>query len=470
MNSKNKLLKILIVDDEPEYREVLQMILDDQGYSTDMASNGEEALEKLKKDKFHIVLTDLIMGQIDGIELLRIIKEKYVDLEVIIITGYGTIQNAVDAMKKGAFTYFIKSHEPEELLREIKNIQTRIFSNDKMDSPLVKEKSHGFLLTTNNHRFQKVIDIAEKVAKSDVNILILGESGVGKEVFARHIHNCSSRNTSSFIPVNCSTFSDNLLESELFGHEKGAFTGAVDKRKGRFESAEGGTLFLDEIGDVSLNTQIKLLRSIETKNIQRIGNNTTFKIDFRLISATNKNLEKEILNGLFREDFFYRISTIVIEIPPLRERKEDLCALINFFMEKSKKEMNKDIISIDKGVMDFLLSYDFPGNIRELKNIIDRLVILSEDCRIQEKDLPKCRECYMPDVKIKEINPNKNNLNITTNQYVKPLKDVRKEIESEYIEKVLLMCENNITEAAKKLCISRRQLFNKVCEYGLKNK
>jgi len=453
MNLENKLFKILIVDDEPEYREVLQMILDDQGYSTDIASNGEEALEKLKKDNFHIVLSDLIMGQIDGIELLRRIKEKYIHMEVIIITGYGTIQNAVEAMKKGAFTYFIKSHDPEELLREIKNIKKRILSNDRMNNSLVNEKSDDFLLTTNNPRFQKVIDIAEKVAKSDVNILILGESGVGKEVFARHIHNCSNRNSNSFIPVNCSTFSDNLLESELFGHEKGAFTGAVDKRKGRFESADGGTLFLDEIGDVSLNTQIKLLRSIETKNIQRIGNNTTLKINFRLISATNKNLEKEILNGLFREDFFYRISTIVIEIPPLRERKEDLPALINFFMEKSKQEMNKDIISIDKGVMDFLLSYDFPGNIRELKNIIDRLIILSEDCRIQEKDLPKCREFYITDNKTNELNTK--NLSITTNQDVKPLKDVRKEIESEYIEKVLLMCDNNITEVAKKLCISK---------------
>jgi len=470
MNLDNKIFKILIVDDEPEYREVLQMILDDQGYTTDTAPNGEEALEKLKKNEYNLVLTDLIMGEIDGIELLRRIKSDYEHVQVILITGYGTIQNAVEAMKKGAFTYFIKSHEPEELLKEIKSVQKIIFSDKKVDNRISNKETTEFLLTTKNPNFQKVLDIAEKAAKSSANILILGESGVGKEVFARYIHDCSYRSNNTFIPVNCSTFSDNLLESELFGHKKGSFTGAVDSRKGRFECAEDGTLFLDEIGDISLNTQIKLLRIIETKSIQRIGSNNSIKIDFRLITATNKDLEKEILAGTYREDFFYRISTIVIEIPSLRERKEDLPALIDFFMEKSKVEMNKNILSIDKGVMEFLLSYDYPGNIRELKNIIDRLVILSEGSTIREKDLPKCREYHMNKVKHKVLKPNNtSNLNIDVAEDVKPLKDVRKEVEAEYIEKVLLICNNNITEAAKKLSISRRQLFNKICEYNLKN-
>ncbi|CAH2213435.1 sigma-54-dependent transcriptional regulator [Tepidibacter aestuarii] len=448
--SNNLPLKILIVDDEIEYRESIQMILDGQGYYIETSESAEEALEKLKKTNFNLVLTDLIMGETDGVQLLNKIKEKYNDIEVILITGYGTVENAVEAMKKGAFTYFVKGHNPEDLIKEIKKVEKMISSKNKK---LISEKnSLESILTTNSKKFRKVLNIAKKAANSNVNILLLGESGVGKEVFAKYVHNCSERKNEKFIPVNCHAFSGGLLESELFGHEKGSFTGAVGKRKGRFEVADNGTLFLDEVGDVSLDIQVKLLRILETKKIERLGGNDLIPVNFRLISATNKKLEKEIGKGNFREDFFYRISTIAIEIPPLRERKEDLHMLIDFFFKKSKRELNKEILNIENGVMEFLLSYDYPGNIRELKNIIERLVVLSENGIISKRDLPKSKDVYIDD----EV------------EIIKPLKDMRKEVESEYIAKVLEMCDDNVSEAARNLCISRRQLFNKITEYGLK--
>ncbi|WBW97096.1 sigma-54-dependent transcriptional regulator [Oceanirhabdus sp. W0125-5] len=456
MKNNNNIFKILVVDDEKEYREVFQMILEENGYITEEACGGEEALEKLKKESYDLILTDLIMKGMDGIELLKKIKKEYADTEVIIATGYGTIKNAVEAMKKGAYTYFIKGHDPEELLIEIEKLK-RLVCVEKENKILRSQKSNSsFMLSTKNKEFKKVMNIAEKAAKSNVNILILGESGVGKEVFARYIHECSDRKDEHFIAVNCHAFSESLLESELFGHEKGAFTGALDKRIGRFEAAHGGTLFLDETGDISLSTQVKLLRTIESKKIERIGSNKSIDVDFRLICATNKDLHKSIMSGEFREDLFYRISTITIEIPPLRERKEDIPDLINFFFEKYKVKLKKNVSKIEKEVMDFLLSYEYPGNVRELKNIVERLIVLSEKGIIQESDLPEHgdKKAYEKEVEATEE--------------IKPLKVIRKETEAKYIEKVLEQCNYNITEAAKKLDISRRQLFNKITEYELK--
>lgn len=452
MKNFNERLRVLVVDDELEYREVLQLILSEKGYTAETCSSGDEALQKLNKRNFDLVLTDLFMEGLDGIELLRRVKMEHKDVEVIIISGYGTIKDAVKAMKEGAFTYFIKSHDPEELLLDIEKIKRiKCLQND---NEILRRQHNGFsfVLETKNEEFQKAIDIAEKAADSNVNVLILGESGVGKEVLARHVHNCSSRKGRHFMAVNCHAFADNLLESELFGHEKGAFTGAIEKRKGRFEAAHGGTLFLDEIGDIPLNTQAKLLRTIETKKIERIGSNHSIETDFRLISATNKNLNEEIIQGRFRDDLFYRISTITIEIPPLRERKEDLDILIEFFLEKSKVDLKKKILHIEKGVKEFLYSYNYPGNIRELKNIIERLVVLSENGVIRESDLPKNGQNHIY-----------SDFNI-----IRPLRDVRKEIEQHYIAKALQKYQYNISETARKLQISRRQLTNKINEYGLK--
>ncbi|WP_026894941.1 sigma-54-dependent transcriptional regulator [Clostridiisalibacter paucivorans] len=449
--TNNYNFKILIVDDEVEYQEVLKIILEEKGYNVEVASSGKEALKILHKESFNLVLTDLIMDNMNGMELLEEVKKQNLDIEVILVTGYGTIENAVDAMKKGAYSYFVKGHSPEELLLEIEKVKK--LTKLKSDNEFYKKKEicSNALLESNSKRVNRILEICEKVARSNVNVLIIGESGVGKEVLAKYIHMCSDRKKERFVPVNCQALSENLLESELFGHEKGAFTGALEKRIGRFEEANGGTLFLDEIGEIPIGTQTKLLRAIETKSIERVGNNKNIKIDIKLICATNRNIHQEIERGKFRTDLFYRINTILLELPPLRERTEDLHMFIKFFIDKCSREMKKKINKIENGVIDFLLNYDYPGNIRELKNIIERLVVLSDRGIIKAKDLP-------------DYNYGKK---YCEQDNIKSLKDIRKEAELEYIKVVLNRCKGNLTNTAKYLDISRRQLYNKLVEYNL---
>ncbi|WZL74082.1 sigma-54 dependent transcriptional regulator [Clostridiaceae bacterium 35-E11] len=446
--------KILIVDDEYEYQEVFKMILEEKGYTVKTCGSAEEALKISEKENFHLILTDLKMEHMGGLALLEEIKKREEKIEVILVTGYGTIESAVEAMKKGAFSYFIKSHNPEALLIEIEKLlkmkrleaDNNIFRN--------QQKREEFLLSSKNKGFTDILDVATKAANSNVSVLILGESGTGKEVLARYIHQVSKRNKGHFVAVNCQVFSEGLLESELFGHEKGAFTGALEKRIGRFEEANEGTLFLDEIGEMPTSTQIKLLRAIETKSVERIGNNRSISIDLRLISATNRNIPIEIKKGTFREDLFYRINTITIEMPPLRERKEDLPLLIDFFFNRTQKELKKKILKVENGIHEFLLDYHYPGNIRELKNIIERLVVLSEDGIIKVNDL--------------SVGKNQLHKKEDQNFQMKLLRDARKEFEMNYIRQVLNKCGGRITEASKHLGITRRQLSNKVVEYSLK--
>lgn len=440
-------MKILLVDDELEYGVVMKKILQKKGYLVDIALSGEEAINIIKKDKnYDLILSDVMMKNMDGVQLLDRIKSINRDIEVILVTGYGSIENAVDAMKRGALSYFIKSNPIENLLEEVEKVKASKISVS------VQKNNFEFTLESKNRDFNNIIKIAKKAACKDVNILILGESGVGKDILARYIHSISPRKNEIFVPVNCCSFSENLLESELFGHEKGSFTGAVDSRKGRFELSNKGTLFLDEIGDIPLNVQVKLLRTLEDKSIERIGSNKSIKVDFRLICAMNKEPKVEISNGNIREDFFYRISTITITIPPLRKRREDLTTLIEFFLNKYQIEHDKKIHSIDKEVKDFLLNYNYPGNIRELKNIINRLVVLSEEGNLSKDNL----------------NLISNNVYIDDKISIRPLREIRKEFECEYIEKVLSLCGNNISNTAKKLEISRRQLTNKISEYNIK--
>lgn len=445
--------KILVVDDEIQYQEVINMILQNEGYKTKVASSGEEALEILKKEEFHLVLTDLKMNGMDGIHLLEEIKNNYMNTYVMLITGFGTIKNAVEAMKKGAFGYFIKGNNPGELLGEIEKVKKECESTEK-----VEKINNKFLLDTKNYNFRKILEIAKKAASADVNVLITGESGTGKEVMARFIYENSKRKNEKFVPVNCQAFSSGLLESELFGHEKGSFTGAVNKRIGRFEEAHGGTLFLDEVGEIDLNTQVKLLRVLENRTIEKIGSNKPIDVDFRLICATNKDFYEAIKNKEFREDLFYRINTISIHLPSLKERKEDLPMLIDFFLKKSSAKYNKKIVNVEDDVMNHLLSYEYKGNIRELKNILDRLVVLSENgiirkefvsANVQPSVEPHCGNF----IKLKDI---------------KPLKEIKQEAEANYIKKVLERFNGNITKSAEYLEISRRQLFNKIVEYNVK--
>lgn len=448
--------RILIVDDEKKFREILKAILNKRGYSVDCARNGSEAVKMMRDDGYDIVLTDLMMDAMDGMELIKYIRDNKLNAKCIIITAYGSIENAVEAIKEGAFSYFIKSNSPQELIFEIEKIVK--INKLSLENELLKNQVSNFeaMLSTKSEKFSNILELAEKVARTDANVLILGESGVGKEIITRYIHKKSSRAENILVAVNCHALPDNLLESELYGHEKGSFTGSTQMRKGRFETAEGGTLFLDEMGDIPFSTQVKILRSIESKEIERLGSSTPIKVDFRLICATNKDLNVEIAEKRFREDLYYRISTVTIEIPPLRDRKEDLPMLIDFFVEKSQKDLKKRISSIDSGLMKVLMGYDYPGNIRELKNIIERLIVMSEGDVITLSDAEKYN-----------IFSNQNNFEAGEKR---SLKEVRSLAERKHILDVLHEKDYNMELAAEVLQISSRQLYNKLKEYEIKFK
>ncbi|MDF2656426.1 MAG: two component, sigma54 specific, transcriptional regulator, Fis family [Bacillota bacterium] len=445
-------LRVLVVDDEQDYCNVMKVILTAKGHHTDVASSGAAALTLMEQGSYDLVISDLMMPEMDGRQLLHEIKRLYSGTEVIMMTAYGSIENAVEAMRDGAYSYVTKGGNPEELIREIGKLQD--MQNLRLENQLLKEKVSAVdaMLESNNPAFQATLSIARKAAVSDSNILILGESGTGKEVIARYIHQNSSRDKRQFMDLNCHAIAETVLESELFGHEKGSFTGALNKRIGRIEAADQGTLFLDEIGDIPLSMQAKLLKTIENKRIYRMGGNEEIEVDFRLVTATNKDLELEIEEGRFREDFYYRISTITINLPPLRRRKEDLPLLIDYFFKRSQSEMKKPIRKIDSQVTDFLLTYHYPGNIRELKNIIERLVVLSENGLVDTDSLP---------VSGREENRK------TAVMLDRGLREIRKEAEREYIQSMLLKNNNNMSKTAEKLGITRRQLFNKITEYHL---
>jgi len=445
-------LRLLLVDDEKEFRDLLCIILRREGYLVEAAENGSEAIKMIEENEYDVVLTDMKMDGVDGIQLLEYIGTLDRKIECIIITAFASVENAVEAMKKGAFSYFIKSNNPQELIFDIEKI-CKIKSLSEENSLLKDEIiRNDYILKSKSSDFQKTIKYAEKVAKTDSNVLILGESGVGKEVLARYIHQCSNRKNEIFMAVNCHSFSDSLLEAELYGHEKGAFTGSQHMRKGRFEASDKGTLFLDEIGDIPISTQVKILRNIENKEIERIGNNKSIKVDFRLICATNKDLKNEIFNNRFRKDLYYRISTVIIEIPPLRRRKEDLPILIDYFLRKTEEELKKKVEALDEDLMSVLLNYDYPGNVRELKNIIERLVVIAENDRLTLKDVNQY------DVF--------SNFRVSNNK--KSLKEVRNYAECNHIMRILEIHDYNIDKAAETLEITARQLYNKINRYNIK--
>lgn len=371
MGADKSKLNILVADDEEKQRKIMRILLLNEGYYVRTAASADEAMERFAEERADIVITDLRMGEKDGIDLLESIMKKDDSCKVILLTGYGSIENAVEAMKKGAWSYFIKGQGPEKLLEELRRLQKAHQSRldqpkDGKGSGAGHQRSRKYMLDTKNPEFQKVIRILERAAKSSANILILGESGVGKEVLADYVHQIS-RPDQKLIGVNCHALSDTLMESELFGHEKGAFTGAVGMHRGRFESVEGGTLFLDEIGDIPLHVQSKLLRVLETRTIERVGSTKSIPVDFRLVSATNVDLERAIEEERFREDLYYRLCTITVVIPPLRERKEDLPSLIRFFLKKYGEEQQKETREPSEEVWDALLSYSYKGNVRELR-------------------------------------------------------------------------------------------------------
>lgn len=371
---------ILIIDDDRAILKVMQMNLEQEGFTVFTADNGKDSLCILQEKYIDVVLLDHQMPDTSGLELLKIIKGKYTDLPVIMVTAYGTIEMAVGAMKSGAFHYLTKPINYDEMFLLLKNAmeQRRLLNKVEMLTQEVK-KIYGLEnIITNNQKMKDVLETALNVADTEATILITGETGTGKELIAKAIHYNSKRSKGPFIKVNCTALSETLLESELFGHEKGAFTGAYKMRKGRFELADNGSIFLDEMGDIPVSMQLKLLRVLQEMEFERVGGGETLKVDVRVIAATNKDLEDAMKKGEFREDLYYRINVITIKIPPLRERKDDIPLLVNYFIGKFNKKNNKNIREASPELLDLLTEYHWPGNIRELENAIERAVILEK--------------------------------------------------------------------------------------------
>jgi DNA-binding NtrC family response regulator len=383
--------RILIVDDEEINREFLQEVLTHQGYDVKTAANGQLALELLRREAFHAVLSDLKMPELSGVDLVRQLKEVAPFTIGIIFTGYATIETAVDAIKAGAYDYVTKPFRIEEILLVLQRAleyQRLNYENISLRKQL-KAKYKFENIISDNDKMQAVFEIVEKVSDSDSTVLIYGESGTGKELIARAVHYNSYRQDKPLIPINCGAIPGELLESELFGYEKGAFTGATALRLGRFELANGGTVFLDEIGEMSPALQVKILRVLQEREFERVGGTRTIKIDVRIIAATNKNLEDLVATNRFREDLFYRLNVIPVYLPPLRERKSDIPLLVTYFIERFNTEKRRQIEGISPEALDRLIGYHWPGNVRELENLIERIAILKGRGFITPEDLPE---------------------------------------------------------------------------------
>ncbi len=441
-------ISILIVDDEDSVRDSLLNWFIEDGYEVEAAENAKRALQLLEKRDFNIILADIKMPGMDGLELQRRIKALNSETIVIIMTAFASVETAVQALKDGAYDYVTKPFDPDDLSHLIRNagaqirlrqeneaLKTRVTTLDDVDDIIGKSEA-----------IRKLLEQIESVAQSNSSVIITGESGTGKELVARAIHANSQRRYFPLVSVHCGALTESLLESELFGHEKGAFTGATFNRKGRFEMADGGTIFLDEIATVSPKMQIELLRVLETKSFHRVGGNKEITSDFRVICATNRDLETMVRNGTFREDLYYRLNVVNITIPPLRERTDDIPLLVNHFINKYCTSMSRDLITIEPAAMKQLEKFEFPGNVRELENMIERAIVIGNGKEIRLKDLPMGKEAADSTVESLE------------------------ELEKKHIEQILTKYEWNVSRSARALHVDRVTLYNKIRKYGLKQK
>jgi len=444
----NNGVKILVVDDEAVVRESLRDWLSDAGFNVLVAENGPQALEIVDRERMGILITDLVMPGTDGIDLMKRAKQIVPIIQVIIITAYGSVPTAIAAMKEGAYDYIEKPFHPERveaLIERLVEHQRLVEENISLHQRLDERYRFEDMVSKSN-KMNQVIELIKTVAKSNATVLIIGESGTGKELVARAIHSQSHRRRKPFITVSCAALPESLLESELFGHEKGAFTGAHAQKKGKFEVANGGTLFLDEVGEIDANVQVHLLRVVEEKAFSRVGGNEEIKVDTRIISATNKDLRKAVASREFREDLYYRLNVVAIELPPLRERREDIPLLAEYFLRKFASENQKEAVGFSREAAEFLLRYDWPGNIRELENTIERAVILARDQVITIADLPSG-----------SVSPARSAL----------LGRSLREMNKNHTWEVLSETGGNISQSARMLGISRRTLQNKIREYSL---
>jgi len=450
--------KILIVDDDPSTLDMLQIMLEAQDYFVINSYDGVNALEKIQATDFDLVITDLKMPRKNGIELLKEIKANYPEVEVIMTTAYMTIDTAISAMKIGAYDYLTKPIEDLDRARIIieKAIEkARIQSENRKLRTQIKESISSYQgLIGKSKPMRKVYEIIDKVAQTDTAVLIQGESGTGKELVARAIHAKSKRFENRLVPIDCGSLPHELLESELFGHVKGAFTGAIMDKRGLFEDANHGTLFLDEISSTDLNFQSKLLRALQQKEIRRVGGNQTIKVDIRLISASNKDIKNEVKNGNFRQDLFYRLNIVTINLPPLRDRKEDIPLLCDNFLKKFSSISGKNVTKISDEAIHIFLNYLWPGNVRELENVIERAVILTSAGEIRKCDLPP----EMLDANFIGVFSSSENLNFN---------EAKEMFEKNYILQLLKECSGNISIAAKKSGLLRQGLQAKIKKLGL---
>ena len=437
--------KILYIDDEISTLKAISTILKKEGYTVYSTTTAEDGIEALKNTTFECILLDYRLPKMDGIELLKWLKCEEISIPTIMLTAYGTVEKAVEAMKLGAYHYIVKPVDTNLLLNVVKEAIEKSSKTQNIEN--IESPFHEII--GKSKAMQEVFSIIQMVAESNANVLITGESGTGKELVARAIHRNSLRKSKPFIIVDCTTIPENLLESELFGHEKGAFTGATDRKIGLIELANEGTVFFDEIGELPIVLQKKFLRFLQEKEIQRVGGTQKIKVDVRVIAATNRDLEKAIYEGVFREDLYWRLNVVRINLPPLRERKEDIPLIVNYFLNKFSKENNKPILQIEEEVMDALINYDWRGNIRELANVIERAIVLSPSGVISLKHLPK-RIIEKTGVSYFESNT----LNLI-------------EVEKSLILKALNSTGWNQTKAAEILGISRKQLRTKMKHHGL---
>ena len=447
--------KILVVDDEKSIRDSLKLILEEEGYSVDTASDGEEALELINKENYDLVISDIKMPKLDGIELLNKISKLSPSTFFIIMTAYASVNTAIDALRQGAFDYLIKPVEFDDLLIRVKRLLT--FKNLSMENKMLRQRSTedaGFgNLIGDSEPMKKVFGIIQQVAPTNSNILIFGKSGTGKELAAKAIHFNSKRSNNIFLPVNCGAISENLIESELFGHKKGSFTGATEEKQGLFKVADGGTLFLDEIADLPLNLQVKLLRAIEERQFIPVGGTKPVQTDVRIIAATNQNLYEKVKNNEFREDLFYRLNVVELKLPALNERKEDIPLLVNHFIEKYCNEMGKKILGVNNETMKILMGHNWQGGVRELENVIERAVIFAHEDIITVDDLTE----YVRGSAV-------------YHGYPDSLKEAIRGFEREHIIRVIKKTDYNKEDAAKALNIGLSSLYRKMEELDIPTK
>ncbi len=453
----NERTRILVVDDEEIVRESLGGWLEKDGYTVETAPDGPSALEKLKAARWSIMIVDLKMPGMDGLQVLEEAKKLQPDVAVVIMTAYATVDTAVAAMKTGAYDYLVKPFDPEELslmMQKIVSQQNLVRENLVLRQALKKEYRFRDLLSK-SPAMQSVFELARTAARSNSTILVLGESGSGKEVLARAVHAESPRAQQPFVAVSCAALTETLLESELFGHEKGAFTGAVARRRGKFEAANGGTLFLDEVGDIGQKLQLDLLRVLEERKIQRVGGNEPIDVDVRIIAATNRDLKKAVAEGKFREDLFYRLNVIPILIPPLRDRREDIPLLVENFVERLSVETKKRIDGVSAEAMNALVAHDWPGNVRELRNVLERGAVVATGPVIQLLDLglPTRGEPSGGAAGARGGGSGMVSL---------------EEVEKRHVAAVLAHTGGNVSQSARILGIDRVTLYNKMKRYGLR--